>query len=107
VNLRNSKKSNYSPVNKKNRKYQRKLKGSHEKGMVRFTFSKGKMHGIRPKDVVSKIAFHADIPGHVIGKIDIQNKRTLVDVPERYVDQMLSKSATLRIRKHTVNLVRV
>ena len=107
VHLRNSNKSSHATFKDKQRKSRKKIIGSHEKGMVRFTFSRGKMHGIRPKDVVSKIAFHADIPGHVIGKIDIQNKRTLVDVPERYVDQMLSKSASLRIRKHTVNLVRV
>lgn len=64
------------------------------------------MHGLRPKDVVSKIAFHADIPGREIGKILIQNQYTLFDVPERYVDQLLAKSGSFRIRKQLVNLER-
>jgi len=104
---RHSKKSKHSSKKPKGRNGHKQLNGSHEKGMVRFTFSRGKMHGVRPEDVVSKIAFHAEIPGHVIGKIHIQNQHTSVDVPERYVDQVLSKSSTIRIRKHNVNLERV
>ncbi len=79
---------------------------SHEKGMVRFTLNGGRMHGLRPKDVVSKIAFHADIPGREIGKILIQNQYTMFDVPERYVDKLLAKSGSFRIRKQLVNLER-
>jgi len=107
VRDRYSKKSNHSSKNAKGRNGYNKHNGSHEKGMVRFTFSRGKKHGVRPNDVVSKIAFHAEIPGHVIGKIHIQNQHTSVDVPERYVDKVLSKSGTIRIRKHIVNLERV
>jgi ATP-dependent RNA helicase DeaD len=107
VRDRRSNKSKHNAKRTKGHNGHKRGNGSHEKGMVRFTFSKGKMHGVRPKDVVSKIAFHADIPGHVIGKIHIQNQHTLVDVPERYVDQVLSKSSTIRIRKHTVSLERV
>jgi ATP-dependent RNA helicase DeaD len=107
VRDRRSKKSRQSTKTIKGHNRRGLGNGSHEKGMVRFTFSRGKMHGVRPKDVVSKLAFHAEIPGHVIGKIHIQNKHTLVDIPERYVDQVLAKSGTIRIRKHTVNLERV
>jgi ATP-dependent RNA helicase DeaD len=63
---------------------------SHEPGMVRLTMSMGKMHGIRPSDVVGAIAYHADIPGNTIGKIFIDEDRTLVDVPEQFVGQVLS-----------------
>jgi ATP-dependent RNA helicase DeaD len=74
-------------------------KTSHEAGMVRLSISKGRAHGVRPNDVVSTIAFYADIPGSVIGKIRIQDKFTHVDVPERYAGQVLSKSGTYRIKK--------
>ena len=65
---------------------------SHEPGMVRLSLSMGRVHGIRPNDVVGTIAFHADIPGRTIGKIHIHDKHTLVDVPENLVTQILAKT---------------
>jgi ATP-dependent RNA helicase DeaD len=72
---------------------------SHEPGMVRLTMSMGRSHGIRPSDVVGAIAFHADIPGNTIGKIYIEDKHTLVDVPEQLVSQVLSKTGAYSIRR--------
>lgn len=80
---------------------------SHEPGMVRLTMSAGRVHGIRPNDVVGAIAFHANIPGHTIGAIRIQEDRTLVDVPQQYVTQVLAKGDGYRIRKHVVRVERV
>jgi ATP-dependent RNA helicase DeaD len=80
---------------------------SHEPGMVRLTMSAGRVHGIRPNDVVGTIAFHANIPGHTIGAIRIQEDRTLVDVPQQYVAQVLDKGDAYRIRKHVVRVERV
>jgi ATP-dependent RNA helicase DeaD len=79
---------------------------SHEHGMVRLTLSKGKMHGISPSEIVSTIAYHAEIPGHSIGKIFIQDKHTFVDVPEQYVAQVLSKAEKYRIHKQPVTVER-
>jgi ATP-dependent RNA helicase DeaD len=79
-------------------------KSSHERGMVRLTISKGKLHGIRPNEVVSSIAYYAEIPGNIIGKIHIHDKHTFVDVPEQYVAKVLSKSANYRIRKQLVTV---
>jgi len=76
--------------------------GSHEAGMVRLTLSKGKVHGVRPNDVVGTIASYANIPGSTIGKIKIQEKHTLVDVPEKYVEQVLAKTGVYQIRKHAI-----
>lgn len=72
--------------------------------MVRLTFSRGRVDGIRPNDVVGTIAFHADIPGHVIGKIHIEDKRTLVDVPEKFLAKVLAKTGDYRIRQYPVNV---
>lgn len=79
-------------------------KSSHERGMVRLSISKGKMHGIRPNEVVSTIAFFAEIPGNTIGKIHIHDKHTFVDVPEQYVAKVLSKSGNFRIHKQPVTV---
>ena len=72
---------------------------SNEPGMVRLTMSMGKVHGIRPSDVVGAIAYHADIPGNTIGKIYIEDQHTLVDVPEQFVGQVLAKAGKYSIRK--------
>ena len=77
---------------------------SHERGMVRLTISKGKMHGIRPNEVVSSIAYYAEIPGNTIGKIHIHDKHTFVDVPEQYVTKVLSKAGLYRIRKQEITV---
>lgn len=79
---------------------------SHEPGMVRLTMSAGRTQGIRPNDVVGAIAYHANIPGHTIGAIRIQEDHTLVDVPQQYVAQVLAKGDGYRIRKHVVRVDR-
>jgi ATP-dependent RNA helicase DeaD len=77
---------------------------SHEAGMVRLSISKGRTHGVRPNDIVSTIAYFADIPGNSIGKIVIEDKQTLVDVPEQYVSQVLSKTGNYKLRQQSVSI---
>ena len=72
--------------------------------MVRLTLSAGKVHGARPNDVVATIAYHADIPGHAIGAIRIQERHTLVDVPEQFVTQVLAKAGLYQIRRRAVTV---
>jgi len=75
-----------------------------EKGMVRLSLSAGKAQGVRPGDVVGTIAFHANIPGRVIGAIRIHDKHTFVDVPEQYVAQVLDNKVNYQIHKQGVEL---
>jgi ATP-dependent RNA helicase DeaD len=77
---------------------------SHESGMVRLSLNMGKKHGIRPNDIVGTIAFHADIPGSSIGKIFIQDKHSLVDVPEALAGQVLANTGNYRIRQQPVSV---
>jgi ATP-dependent RNA helicase DeaD len=79
---------------------------SHEEGMVRLKLNRGKVQGIRPNDVVGTIAFHANIPGYVIGKIRIEDKFTFVDVPEDVVDQVLKQNGNYRIGKEKFALTK-
>jgi len=80
--------------------------GSHEEGMVRLKLNKGKLHGIRPNDIVGTIAFHANIPGYSIGKIRIEDKHTLVDIPEDLVDQVLKHNGNYRLGKEKFSLTK-
>ncbi len=79
---------------------------SHEKGMVRLQLSAGKAQGVRPNDVVGTIAFHADIPGRSIGAIRIQQQQTWVDVPEKFVAQVLDKSGNYQIHRQAITVER-
>jgi ATP-dependent RNA helicase DeaD len=80
--------------------------GSHEEGMVRLKLNKGKMHGIRPSDIVGTIAFQANIPGYTIGKIRIEDKHTFVDIPEDLLDQVLKHNGNYRIGKDKFSLTK-
>ncbi len=75
---------------------------SHEPGMVRLSLNMGRVHGIRPKDIVGTLAFHADIPGNTIGKIFIEDRQTYVDVPETVVGRVLSKNGEYRFNREVL-----
>ncbi len=79
---------------------------SHEAGMVRLTLGTGEMHGIRINHIVRSLAKYAGIPGHSFGKIRVQKRRTFVDVPEQFVDRVLSNPQDYRIGSKTVSVER-
>jgi ATP-dependent RNA helicase DeaD len=54
-----------------------------EEGMTRLFLNLGRKDHIMPRDIVGAIAGEANIPGKTIGAIDIYDKFTFVDVPER------------------------
>ncbi|MDK1028716.1 MAG: DEAD/DEAH box helicase [Anaerolineae bacterium] len=85
----------------------RRSKVSHEQDMVRVTFSLGRADGIRPADVVGTIAHHANIPGHSIGKIFIEDKHTIVDVSESMADKVLSKNVDYKFKRQSVSVEKV
>jgi len=74
--------------------------------MVRMKLNKGKTHGVRPSDIVGTIAYNANIPGYVIGKIRIEDKYTLVDIPEDVMDQVLNQNGNYRIGKEKFSLTK-
>ncbi len=87
-------------------KRERRTQSVHEEGMVRLALSQGKSQGVRPNDVVSTLAYYADIPGSAIGKIWIENQNTLVDVPEQFVDKVLSKTGQFKMKNQSVQVER-
>jgi ATP-dependent RNA helicase DeaD len=79
---------------------------AHESGMVRCKINKGRAHNIRPNDIVGQIAFHANIPGYVIGKIRIEERVSFVDIPEDVLDQVLKHSGNYKIGKEKFSVVK-
>ena len=82
----------------------RRRRDRQEAGMVRLIIPVGKTNGLRPGEVVYKIASTAQIPGHVIGHIDIRQNKTFVDVPEEHVEVVLAKGKKVTIRGRTTQL---
>ncbi len=66
--------------------------------MVRLFVDAGREAGIRPGDIVGAIAGEADIPGRVIGAIDIHPRFTFVEIPAEYVDRVLERMRDVEIR---------
>jgi len=49
----------------------------------------GRLHQIRPKDIVGALAGETGIPGNAIGAINIYETHSTVEVPERLVGQVI------------------
>ena len=79
-------------------------KASHEDGMVRLALDAGTSRNVRPGQVVSALARTANVPGKAIGKISVQHRQTLVDVPEQFVPQVLAQTEGYRFGKHLVSV---
>lgn len=101
---RNGKGRNQGRNNGRNNHGQRRNKSkrdtSHEEGMVRLSISRGRNHGVSPGEVVGVIASRAEIPGHGIGKILINDQHTLIDVQEEYVSRVLGQNGSYNFREH-------
>ena len=80
--------------------------GALEAGMVRLSLGIGRAEGVKPNEIVGRVAYHANIPGSAIGKILIQEHQTLVDIPESLAAQVVAKNMEIRIRQHPVSVQR-
>lgn len=75
-----------------------------EAGMVRLFINVGRAQKIRPEDIVRTMAEEADIPGHVIGVINIYEKFTFVEVPETVAERVLSVMHRNTIKGYRINV---
>ena len=73
-------------------------KGKHKKdrgqraaseGMTRVFVNVGRAGGVRPKDLVGAITGEAGLSGKEVGAIEITERFSLVEVPEKKVDEVL------------------
>jgi ATP-dependent RNA helicase DeaD len=66
-----------------------------EVGMETFRIEVGHVHGVQPGNIVGAIANEADLESRFIGRIDIRDDHSLVDLPEgmpREVLEILKKT---------------
>ncbi|MEZ6194124.1 MAG: DEAD/DEAH box helicase [Planctomycetota bacterium] len=78
-----------------------------EPGMERFRVEVGRIHGVRPADIVGAIASEAGLEGREIGRIEIYPDHCTVDLPEgmpRPVFQFLKK---VRVCNRPLRITRI
>jgi ATP-dependent RNA helicase DeaD len=75
-----------------------------EQGMVRLFIDAGRRDGVRPSDIVGAIANEAGVPGRAIGAIDIDERETVVELPQQYQPQVLERMAHTVIRKRPIRI---
>ena len=75
-----------------------------EAGMVRLFMNIGRSQKIRPEDIVRAISSEADIPGNIIGVINIYDKFTFVEVPEEVAERVLAVMHKNTMKGYKINV---
>jgi len=75
-----------------------------EPGMVRFFMNAGRKQRIKAKDIVRAIAEHTGLSSSNIGKIDIFDKFSFVEVPEASASEVFSLMNGARIKGKSINM---
>ncbi|WP_196594863.1 DEAD/DEAH box helicase [Pectinatus sottacetonis] len=73
-------------------------------GMVRLFINIGRQQKIRPEDIVRFIATEADIPGNIIGVINIYDKFTFVEVPHSVAERVISVMHRNTLKGYKINV---
>lgn len=68
-----------------------------EAGFERYRVSVGGAHGIKPANLVGAIANEVGLQGRVIGRIDIHQEFSLIDLPEEMPDHVLHRLQHVRV----------
>ncbi len=68
-----------------------------EEGMERYRLAVGRSHGVRPEHIVGAIANKANITSRHIGRIDIRDDYSTVDLPEGMPSHVLHTLKNLRV----------
>lgn len=68
-----------------------------EPGMQTFRIAVGHEHGVKPGNIVGAIANEANIESKFIGRIDIYDDYTILDLPDDLPDEMLDHLKSVRV----------
>ncbi len=70
--------------------------------MVEIVLPVGNWNKVRPGDIVGTIAGEADIPGNAVGRINVRERVTFVQVPASHVEHILASLDGVRIAGRVV-----
>ncbi len=82
--------------------------GSGEPGMVRLFLNLGRKDNVSPNHIVGAITSESHIPGKAIGQIDMYDKFSFVEIPEREVDKVIRgmKGKTINAREANLEVAK-
>ncbi len=75
--------------------------------METFRIEVGSVHGIKPGNIVGAIANEADIEGVHIGRVDIREDHSYVDLPEGMPKEIFKQLQTVRVAGRELRISRV
>ena len=75
-------------------------------GMETFRIEVGHAHGVQPGNIVGAIANEADLDSKYIGRIDIRDDYTLVDLPEGMPPELLEHLKKVRVGSQMMRIQR-
>ena len=73
-------------------------------GMQTYRIEVGYQHGAQPGHIVGAIANEADLESRYIGRIDIRDDYTLVDLPEGMPDALMQHMQTVRVASRPLRM---
>lgn len=79
---------------------------SDSEKLIRLFINIGKKKKVRAKDIVGAIAGETGIPGKALGDIDIFDDYTFVDVPKKYVKDVIKGMKNKKIKNNKINVER-
>jgi ATP-dependent RNA helicase DeaD len=86
---------------------EKKIEIIDRNSMTRLQFNVGRKNKIGPGDIVGAIAGESGINGDVIGHIDIQKKRTFVDIPSKMANKVVRAMNRNQIRGNRIIVTKV
>lgn len=75
-----------------------------EPGMRTFRIAVGHEHGVKPGNIVGAIANEANIDSKFIGRIDIYDDYTVLDLPDTLPQDMLTHLKSVRVAGQALNI---
>ncbi len=91
----------------KGRRKQRKPGPVNEAGMERYVIQVGRSHGVKPANIVGAIANEAGIDSEYIGRIEIFDDYSTVDLPERMPDDLMRELNRVYISGQQIKIARL
>lgn len=84
-----------------------KPRGEGEAGMETFRIAVGHVHGVRPNNIVGAVANEAGIESRFIGRIDIRDDHSLIDLPAGMPDELLDHLKNVWVSGQRMRIQRV
>ena len=84
----------------------REAGASSDVGMETFRIEVGHAHGVQPGNIVGAIANEADLESRYIGRIDIRDDYSLVDLPEGMPRELLEHLKKVRVGGQALRIQR-